>query len=68
MSTFYCDFHDQLEDADFVGFNEQHDGTTVCDLALEEVHETEQEILERIVSQLPPDARRVYNETPSQEW
>ena len=38
MSVFYCDFHDRLEDADFVGYNEsdavkEEDIKSYCDEA-----------------------------------
>lgn len=48
MSVFYCDYHDRLEDADLVGYNEK-EHKQYCDeaydiLLTEEEEEQEQEI------------------------
>ena len=67
MSIFYCDYHEDLEDSDLVGFNEveSDDGNVVyfyCDEGLSESDDVEDALLKEFLLNLTPQERKEIDE------
>ena len=67
MSIFYCDYHEDLEDSDLVGFNEveSDDGNVVyfyCDEGLSESYDVEDALLKEFLLNLTPQERKEIDE------
>ena len=68
MSIFYCDYHDEVEDSDYVGFEVTADGREVCDDGLFEIEEAIEDVEAGIISvnsivrlvDFPEDSRNAF--------